>query len=81
MTIKAQIPTVVAVGNRFTYTAPSGLVAHYEVRKTDVISRNGTPGCVRLAPLEPGWGVVTIRPEGLASSYGWARDQTRPGAA
>jgi hypothetical protein len=72
MTIRAQAPAV-AVGDRFSYTTPDGRTAHYRV-ELDVVAAHG-PGFVRLVADEPEWGDVTIRPEGLASSYGWTREQ------
>jgi hypothetical protein len=85
MTIKAQTPgdTItcppqVKLGDRFVYLTPDGRAVHYEVCATDVVAGNGTPGCVKLradeSVLGTIWGDVTIRPEGLASSYGWARE-------
>ena len=51
------------VGDRYLYTTPDGRVAHYRLT------------AVKLEADEPEWGDVTIRPEGLATSYGWARDE------
>jgi hypothetical protein len=75
--IKAQIPAAdpspvtapVAVGSRYVYTTPDGRHAHYRV--TELTGAES----VTLQADEPEWGDVTIRQEGLATSYGWAQDE------
>jgi hypothetical protein len=57
--------SAVAVGDRYTYTPPSGHVAHYRVATIN--------DHVCLQADEPDWGDVIIRPDGLATSHGWAR--------
>jgi len=82
MTIKAQVPadSTVAVGDRFTYTAADGRVAHYQVTATDVVAPwYRMTGSVVLVADEPGWGTVTMAPASLASSMGWAREQAAAG--
>jgi hypothetical protein len=71
----------VNVGDRYTYTTPDNRTVHYQVVRLDT-AVNGTADAwcvecalIRLEADEPGWLPVQMASAGLASSYGWARDE------